>query len=92
MNSNGADYVDSVGYPTDNYIHPGIIDAREAENDYDDIVKYIAKTSRMVNGVILQKLQEAHSMEIATLLEYITQQNAVTTQVILDEYLAKNHK
>ena len=83
--ANEEDYIDSVQYPSDPYINPDMLKARELENGYDDEVGYLANVFRLTNETAIGMLSQAHKMEMATLLEYLTQQAAVTTQIILDK-------
>lgn len=79
------DYIDSVQFPYDGYINPDMLKARELENGYDDEIRYMANVFRVTNETAIKMLSQAHKMEMATLLEYLTQQAAVTTQLILDK-------
>ena len=79
------DYIDSVQYPSDPYVNPDMLKARELENAYDDEVQYMANVLRLTNETAISMLSQAHKMEMATLLEYLTQQTAITTQLILDK-------
>ena len=69
------DYIDSVQYPSDPYVNPDMLKARELE----------ANVLRLTNETAISMLSQAHKMEMATLLEYLTQQTAITTQLILDK-------
>ena len=62
-----------------------MLKARELENAYDDEVQYMANVLRLTNETAISMLSQAHKMEMATLLEYLTQQTAITTQLILDK-------
>lgn len=79
------DYIDSIQFPSDPYINPDMLKARELENGYDGEVRYMANVFRAANETAINMLSQAHKMEMATLLEYLTQQAAVTTQAILDK-------
>ena len=48
------------------------------------MVRRMADMHRSTNETIVKMLSQAHKMEMATLLEYLTQQSAVTTQIIFD--------
>lgn len=78
------DYIDSVQYPLDPYINPTLLKTRNLENEYDYMVRRMADMHRSTNETIVKMLSQAHKMEMATLLEYLTQQSAVTTQIIFD--------
>lgn len=78
------DYIDSVEYPLDQYIYPRLLKTRKLENEYDYMVRQIADASRTTNETIVNMLSHVHKMEMATLLEYLTQQSAVTNQIIID--------
>jgi len=92
---NGYDdeYVDSVRYPGDDNILPSIRNARAIEKDYDMPLQYAGSAIRECNAHVVQALGNIHNMEMATLMEYITQQNLITMQTCLDMVNdAKNHK
>lgn len=78
------DYIDSVQYPLDPYINPTLLKTRNLENEYDYMVRRMADMHRSTNETIVNMLSQAHKMEMATLLEYLTQESAVTTQIIID--------
>jgi hypothetical protein len=78
------DYIDSVEYPLDPYINPILLETRKLENKYDYMIRRMADINRTTNETIVNMLSQAHKMEMATLLEYLTQQSAVTTQIIFD--------
>lgn len=78
------DYIDSVQYSLDPYINPTLLKTRNLENEYDYMVRRMADMHRSTNETIVNMLSQAHKMEMATLLEYLTQESAVTTQIIID--------
>lgn len=78
------DYIDSVEYPLDQYIYPRLLKTRKLENKYDYAIRRMADMNRTTNETIVNMLSHVHKMEMATLLEYLTQQSAVTTQIIID--------
>jgi len=86
------DYIDCVQYPLDSYIDPDLIDLRRLEGNYDYVVQYMAKCFRRTNEVAIQMLSEAHKMEMATLLEHLTQQNVLVAQTIIERIDARTLK
>jgi BarA-like signal transduction histidine kinase len=81
-----------VRYPLDSYIDPDLIDLRRLEGNYDYVIQYMAKCFRRTNEVAIQMLSEAHKMEMATLLEYLTQQNVLAAQTIIERIDARTLK